>query len=232
MTTYPTFDDVASNRLLLRRGGQAGLAGSGAMFAAFAVVGILGLPDTSTIESLTTYPDIATGRALENSFYLAALVFWAVQFVAIGRALVDPATGRPPLAASVGVFGLIPMAAGALLHISTSALSDRYTDPAATTADRADIELVWHGVQALLDTLLVTGVAIVPLAVVALWRPLVRSKVVGRFSGGAVLALGLIGSVGGAAAVATADVGSAGIVIAVLSLIVVQTVIAWRLVRA
>lgn len=219
------------DRHLLRRGGRAGLAGSAAMLGAFVVVGVVAPPSVSEVESLTTYPDIATGRILENSLYLAALVLWAVQFVAMGRALVDRAIGRPPLSPWIAAFGLVPMAAGALIHISTSLLSDRYTAADATAADRAMIEAGWAAAQSMFDAFLITGAVIVPMAVVALSRALIRSTAVGPVFGRVVLGLGLAGSIGGVVAVVdpTSAPGVAG---SILTTLVAQTLIGWRLVRA
>lgn len=129
------------------------------MVGAFVVVSVFPLPSVSDAESLTTYPDLVTGRVLENSFYLAALVLWAAQFIAIGRALDDPTTGRPPIAPWVGAFGLLPLAAGALIHVSTASLSDRYSAPDATPADQEMMVAAWAAgvASSILTTLAVHG---------------------------------------------------------------------------
>lgn len=217
-------------RAVIRRGGLAALGGAAALFGAFATYPIFDLPSPDGIESLTTYPDIATGRIIENSLYLAAVVLWAVHFLAIGRAVRNPSTGARPLAPSVGVFGLTVLAAGALIHIATSELSDLYIEPAATAAEQANIVLAWQTSQAIFDTLLVTGAAIVPLAMIAVSWSLIRTHVVDRLSGGVALALGIVGSVGGAAGV-IAGPGSPGVPVAMLAMFGFHAVIGWRLSR-
>lgn len=218
------------NTALLRRGGQAGLAGAAALVLAFLTYPIFELPDPLLVESLTDYPNIATGRVVENSFYMAALVLWAVHYLAIGRALRDPSTGTRPLAPSIAVIGLVPMIAGALLHISTAELSDLYRDPAASAADQANIVLVWQAVQSVFDTLLVTGAAIVPVAMAVVAWSLHRAEAIGRISGLFAVGLGVVGSIGGAAAVIGGP-SSPGVIASVLSMIVFHVVVGWRLVR-
>jgi hypothetical protein len=61
-------------RPLLRGAGITGISGSLLMLAAFVVVGALGLPDTSTAESLQRFPEIQQARVVENLLYLAAVV--------------------------------------------------------------------------------------------------------------------------------------------------------------
>ena len=164
----PTGDGQVVDRAMIRRGGLAGLGGSAALFAAFATYPIFDLPEVDKVESLTNFPEIVTGRIFENSLYLAALVLWAVHFVALGRAVRTTANPTRSLVPVVGVFGLMIMAAGALIHVATLELSDRYIAAAGNETLQANIVLVWQGAQAIFNTLLVTGAAIVPLAMAVL----------------------------------------------------------------
>jgi len=215
----------------LRRGGLAGLAGVAALFGAFLPYPIFDLPNPDAVESLTTYGDIATGRIIENSFWLAALVLWAVHFLAIGRALRDRLPGSGSPFPAVAVFGLVPMAAGALIHVATMELSDLHNEPAATAADQANVVLTWQAVQAVFNALLVTGAAIVPVAMVAIAWSLKAAGLVGRFSGGIALAMSLLGLVGGVIAV-VAGANSVGVQIAVLSMLCFHAIVGWRLARS
>ncbi|MEL6983375.1 MAG: hypothetical protein AAFO29_13200 [Actinomycetota bacterium] len=182
------------------------------------------------VESLTNYPELATGRILENSLYLAALVLWAVHFVALGRSARDNATGKPSLAPVVGVVGLSVMAAGALIHVTTAEFSNRYVD-AGSAAEQADIVLAWDTTQILFNALLVTGAAIVPVAMVALGWSLMRTQVLGRVSGVAALSLGVVASIGGAAGV-VAGPDSPGVPIAVLTMVIFHALVGGRIVRS
>ncbi len=237
---------TAADDSATRRGGLAGLGGAAALVAAFFTYPIFDLPSVDEVESLTNYSELATGRVVENSLYLAALVLWAVHFVAMGRTgrqtadggTADSATphgestnGGPLLAPVVGVFGLVVMATGALIHISTSALSDLYIGAAGSAAEQAEIVLVWQALQAVFNTLLVTGVAIVPFAMVTLAWSLIKNGAVGRLSGGIALALGAAAAVGGAAGV-IGGADSPGVPVAVLSMLVYHAIIGWRLVRS
>lgn len=221
-----TADGVAG----VRRGGLAGLAGVAALFGAFLPYPIFGLPNPDDVESLTTFADITTGRIIENTFWLAALVLWAVHFMAIGRALRNRSDEERSFLPAVAVFGLAPMAAGALIHVATMELSDLYTDPATTAADQANIVLTWQAVQAVFNTLLVTGAAIVPVAMVAIAWSLLSAGLLGRLSGGIALAISVLGVVGGAIAI-VAGANSAGVQLAVLSMLVFHAVVGWRLFR-
>jgi hypothetical protein len=213
-----------------RSGGLAGIGGAVALFAAFTTYPIFDLPSVDEIQSLTDYPELATGRILENSLYLAALVLWAVHFVAIGRSA-RSATGKPSLAPVAGVVGLSVMAAGALIHVTTAELSDRYIDAAGSAGDQADIVLAWDTVQILFNALLVTGVAIVPVAMAALGWSLMRTQVIGRLSGVVALSLGVVASIGGAAGV-IAGPSSPGVAIAVLVMVIFHALVGWRMVRS
>lgn len=212
----------------LRYGAMAGLAGVAALVGAFLPYPILGLPNPEALESLTTYPEIATGRVIENSFWLVALVLWAVHFMAIGRRLRDRSEGTGSFFPALAVFGLAPMAAGALIHVSTMQLSDLYVEPGA---DRASITLVWQAIQAVFDTLLVTGAAIVPAAMVGTVWALWRAGLVSRVSGAAALAFSVVGVVGSIVAV-IGGANSSGVELAVLAMLGFHAVVGWRLTRS
>lgn len=221
--------EVEGIKATQRRGGLAGIAGSVALIAAFLPYPIFGLPEPDDVKSLTDYPELATGRVIENSFYLLALVLWAVHFLAIGRVVRGPATGARLFAPAIAVFGLVPMAAGSLIHVSTSELSALYVD-STTAADQGDVILAWQSLQALFNTLLVVGVAIVPLAMLGTAWALFRTETVGRVVGGVALALGIVGSIGGIAGVVGGS-GSPGVPVAVLAMLVFHGLVGWRLTR-
>ena len=63
-----------------RWGGVAGIAGGILLIASAAVVGALGLPDASDVETLTDFEHIESGRIAEHFLYLGALILFACTF--------------------------------------------------------------------------------------------------------------------------------------------------------
>ena len=80
--------DRTPDRRLCRWGGVAALGGVLLMVGTAVVVGVLGLPDASDVETLTDFADIETGRIFEHFFYLGAVVMFALHALALHRLLV------------------------------------------------------------------------------------------------------------------------------------------------
>ncbi|MDH3299422.1 MAG: DUF4386 domain-containing protein [Acidimicrobiia bacterium] len=197
--------DHAVNQLI-RWGGVSGVAGFAALLCSFVVVGSLGLPDASDVETLTDFADIESGRIAEHFLYLGALMFFALNLVVLYRLLRASHLAAALFGTVVASFGYAIMAAGSLLHVSTSPLSELYTAADATPEDLRAIEYAWHGAQSVFDTLLTTGVLLVPIGIVlfgvAMWQaPTVRRGLVFL-----TLGLGLVGTVG--AVIAVVEPGS------------------------
>ena len=104
-------------------------------------------------------------RTLENALYLAVLVLWIAPFLALDRALSNARPALAKYASVVAVVGLGVLAAGALPHAASVALSDAYHLATATDVERAALAATWAGNQATMTMLLVTGLAIVPVGV-------------------------------------------------------------------
>lgn len=85
--------------------------------------------------------------------------------------------------------------------------------------------------QAVFDTLVITGVAIVPVAMATLAWSMMQSDVFGRVVGGVALALSMAGAVGGAGAVIVGP-DFAGIQVAMLSMVVFHAIVGWRMLRS
>lgn len=113
-TAHPEFrPEITSNfeveeRAARHRGGVAGLAGSVGLVLAAAVYPIFDMPSPDHIDSLINYRDFATGRIIENSAYMAALLLWAISLMAIGRTLRNRHTGTRPMAPAIALIGLGP----------------------------------------------------------------------------------------------------------------------------
>ena len=150
-------------RQLLRGAGVTGIAGSLLVLAAFGLVGALGLPDTSSAESLLRFPDIQHARAAENLLYLAGVVLWAVHSDLLHRLLRTTAPVLSAAARTIGLLGGAVLTAGALLNVATATMSQAYRQ--AAEADRAGVLLAWQAGQGVLDAMLVAGALLLPVSV-------------------------------------------------------------------
>lgn len=214
------------DRQLSRWGGVAALAGVGLMLGAIVVVGALGLPDASDVETLTDFADIEAGRIAEHFLYLGALVLFALHVLVLQRLLVVAAPAASLFGAAVAEFGLGIMAASALLHVSTSPLADLYAAPDASPEDRQAIEYAWHGAQSVFDTMLATGVLLVPIGIVLLGIAMRSAAAFGPRLSWTAIALGVVGVVG--AVIAIIVPGSAFSAASVLAIVMFHAITGWR----
>jgi hypothetical protein len=227
MTAVPEFDHDEG---VVRWGGLAGILGGILFIAVFVIVGVfVGAVPADPAEAIARFPDIRAARTVENGLYLVVLILWAVHFVALGRVL-RVARPAPALFGSVlGIAGLVVLAAGALPHAASVAISDLYHAPTATPGDQATLALVWQAIQAIFNALLVTGLVILPLSLLALGVAMLGSPAFGRAYGWASVALGVVAA---AAAVALLiDPLSLVAVVGVFALIVFHLAVGWRMYR-
>jgi hypothetical protein len=205
-----------------RWSGLAGIAGSALFIGVFVFVGVVVGADAS----ISAFPDLRLGRTVENVLYLAALIAWVAPFLALRRWL-----GSSELAgfgSALGVVALAMLAAGALPHVAGVPISDLYHAPGATAADQAALAATWQGTQAIATMLLVTGLAILPIGVIALGAAMLRSPGFGRGAGWISIALGVIGLA--VATVLVVDPLSPVAVIGFVAVICFHAVVGWRLV--
>lgn len=219
--------EKGADRQLLRWGGVAGVAGAVSMFAALMVVTVLGLPDASDVETLTDYPDIAAGRMAEHFLYLGALVFFALHVLALYRMLRTAHPAASLFGAATAVMGFITMAAGSMLHISTAPLSDLYET--AEAGDLAAIEAAWVGAQSVFDTMLATGVLLVPIGLTLLGLAMRSFPAISSSIMWLTLGLGGVGIIG--AVIAIIDPGSMFSALSVLGMTVVMLATGWQMLR-
>lgn len=218
--------DPTADRQLLRWGGGAGLAGVLALFGSFVVVTAFGLPDASDVETLTDFADIEAGRIAEHFLYLGSLMLFALHGFVLHRVL-RPAHQAAALFGTVfAAFGLVIMAASSLLHVSTAPLADLYTAPEATPEDLRAIEFAWHGAQSVFDTMLTTGVLLVPIGIVFLGLAMRQAPVFGSRLALFSIGTGLAGTVG--AVIAIVDPGSLFAAVGVLAIVVFHLAAGWR----
>jgi len=211
---------------LSRWGGFAGVGGALLLVASAVVVTALELPDASDVETLTDFADIEAGRIAEHFLYLGALVLFALHVLVLHRLLRSAHPGASLFGTAVAEIGLVIMAASSLLHVSTSPLAELYTDPDTPVGDLDAIEYVWHGAQSVFDTMLATGVLLVPIGIVLLGVAMSRVAAFGSRLSMFAIALGVVGAVG--AVIAVIDPGSMFSAASVLAIAVFHLVVGWR----
>ena len=149
--------------------------------------------DITPEQSLTRFPEISAARTVDNSLYLGVLLLWLVHSLALYRAL-RPRSPTPALVGTVlSILGLTLLAAGALPHVATAPLSDLYHAPGATAQDQATLVLVWHGIAAMFNALLYTGLVILPLGLIALGKAMLAAPGYGTRISRTTVALGVVG---------------------------------------
>jgi len=212
-----------------RWGGLAGLGGAALMLGAGVVVGALGLPDADDVETLRDFADIESGRLAEHFLYLGALMLFALHVLALHWLL---RVAHPPAAlfgTVMAAFGLVIMAASSLLHVSTSPLADLYTAPDTSPEELRAIEYAWHGAQSVFDTMLATGVLLVPIGIVLLGVAMRNAPAFGARLGSLSIALGTIGIIG--AVIAIVDPGSIASAASVLAIALFALSTGWRMLK-
>ncbi len=220
-------DDRPPDARLRAWGGAVGIGGVLMLLGSVIVVVSLGLPDASDVETLRDFDDIRSGRIAEHLFYLGALVSFALQIVVLQRLLDTVDRAASLFGAVVGSFGFAILAASSMLHVSTAALSDRYADPGASASDRAAIEHSWAGAQSVFDTMLVTGLLLVPVGIVLIGVAMWRASWCGPWLARTSIGLGVLGFAGALAeAIDTSNDLSA---ISVLAMTVFAVTVGWRM---
>ncbi len=218
--------EQASDHQLNRWGGIAGLAGVILMLAAGVVVGAFGLPDASDVETLRDFADIESGRIFEHFFYLGAVMMFALHVLVLYQMLRTAHPAAALFGAAMALFGFVIMAASSLLHVATSPLAELYTAPDTPPEDLRAIEYAWYGAQSVFDTMLATGVLLVPIGIVLLGIAMRSAAAFGsRLSTFSIL-LGVVGVIG--AVIAIVDPGSAFAAASVLTIVAFHLSTGWR----
>ena len=203
-----------------RWSGLAGIAGGLLFIFVFIFVGVVVGADTS----IATFPEIRAGRTIENTLYLAVLLLWVAPFLALGRALRETSPAAATYGSVVGIVGLGILAAGALPHAASVSIANLYHAPGA---DQAALAAAWQVNQAIMNMLLVTGLAILPVGVIGLGVAMHGSPVFGKGIARASVALGLIGVA--AAVVLLVDPLSPIAMVGFFALIAFHVAVGWTL---
>jgi hypothetical protein len=196
------------------------------MLGSVVVVVGLGLPDASDPETLTDFADIESGRIAEHFLYLGALVLFALHAFVLQRLLRPAHPAAALFGTVVAAFGLVIMAASSMLHVSTAPLADLYTAPDASADDQQMIEYAWYGAQSVFDTMLATGVLLVPIGIVLFGIAMRNSPAFGPRLTWLTIGLGVVGVIG--AAIEAIDTGSDLSAASVLAIVVFNLSVGWR----
>ncbi len=234
ITTSPRIDSTPvatdpGDHRLQRWGGVAGLAGAAFLVGSGLVVGIMGLPDASDVETLTDFADIESGRIAEHLLYLGALMLMALHVLVLDRLLRRDHPAASLFGTAMAEFGLVIMAASSLLHVATAPLADLYTAADTPPEDLRSIEYAWHAGQSVFDTMLTTGVLLVPIGLILFGVAMRAGSVFGPRLAWLTLGLGVLGTVG--ALIAIVVPGSMFAAVSVLAMVVFSASSGWHLRR-
>jgi hypothetical protein len=212
---------------VLRWGGLAGILGAIIFVLVFVVVIVFVGADPAQPEGeLMRFPDIRAARTVEDGLYLVVLILWVAHFLALYRAL-RGASLAPALFGSVlGIVGLGVQATGALPHVATAPISDRYHAPRSTPEDQATLVLMWQATEGIFDALFGAGLLLVPIGFIALGVAMLGVPAFGTGFSGVSVVLGVVGVV--AASVLLVDPLSLSAFVGVLALIVFHLVVGWK----
>jgi hypothetical protein len=218
---------MEEERTVLLWGGLAGILGGIIFILVFVVVIAFVGPDPAQPEGLVQrFPNIRAARTVENSLYLVVLILWVTHFLALYRALRGTSLAPALFGSVLGILGLGVLAAGALPHVATAPISDRYHAHGATPADQATLVLLWQATEGIFNELFVVGLLLLPIGLIALGVAMLRAPAFGKGFGGVSVGLGVVGVV--AASALVVDPLSPIAPVGVLALIVFHLVLGWK----
>ena len=196
------------------------------MLCSVAVVLGLDLPDASDPETLTDFADIEPGRIAEHFLYLGALISFALHAFVLHRVLRPAHAAAALFGTVVASFGLVIMAASSMLHVATAPLHELHAAADTPAEDRQMIEYAWQGAQSVWDTMLVTGVLLVPIGIVLFGIAMRAAPSFGPRLTWLTIGLGSVGVIG--AAIELIDPSSDLSAAAVLAIVVFNLTVGWR----
>jgi hypothetical protein len=221
---------IEQEQSVLRWGGLAGVLGSIIFILVFIIViAFVGSEITELNGWIVRFPEIRAVRTVENSLYLVTLMLWVIHFLSLYRALRGVRLAPALFGSVVGISGLVVLMAGALPHIATTPLSDLYHAPGATPEDQVTLVLIWQATQGIFDTLLITGLVLLPISMIALGVAMLKTPTFGKGFSGVSVILGVAGAI--AAFILLIDPHSPIAVVGVFALILFHLVLGWKVYR-
>ena len=212
-------------RSVLKWGGLAGMVGSLVLVIVFVIVGVF---VGSNPHEPMDFPGIRVARTFEDGLYLLVMVLWIPLFLALYRALRHERLAPALFGSALGIVGLVVLAAGALPHITTLAVSDLVHAPGATIGNEAALEL-WKAAYAVFDALLTAGLILATIGVTCLGAAMIKNPKFGKGIGWTSVVLGVAGVIGASVPLWNPD--SPATVVAVLGLIVFCAASGWKTYR-
>ena len=213
----------------IKWGGLAGILGSLCLIAVFVfLAALVGLETLDVEEELQRYPEIRTTRVVENSMYLVAIALWAVHTAALFLALRRTSLA-PALVGSVMMgLGLIVLATGAIPHTMTDPISALYHAPGATPETQAMSVVAWHVIQGIVDTLVITGLALTPIGMGFLGLAMLSHATYQSWFGWTSILFAVAGAASAVSIVMTpSDIAAIG----VFAVIFFNIIVGWRTFR-
>jgi hypothetical protein len=217
--------EVEQEKSVLRWGGLSGMVGSIVFVIVFVIVAVFVGSDPNEPMG---FPGIRVARAFEDGLYLAVMILWIPLFLALYRALRQERLAPALFGSVLGVGGLVVLAAGALPHITTLAVSDLVHAPGATINNEAALEL-WKASYAVFDALLIVGLILATIGVACLGAAMIKNPKFGRGIGWTGVVLGVAGAA--AASVDLWNPDSPAAAVAMVGLIVFCAAAGWKTYR-
>jgi hypothetical protein len=216
-----------AQRGVQRSGGLAGIAGSVLFLAVFVIVGVFAGPEPAgPAGPISRFLEIRTARTVENGLYLAVLMLWACLSLGLSHRLLSSRPAPAIFGGGLNLLGLAVLAAGALPHVVTLGLAQRYHAAEATAGERETLVLQWQAVQGMFDALLITGLLMMAVGVTLFARAMFA---IGKGTAVAALVSGIISLA--AAVAALIDPHSMFAALCVFALIGFHFVAGWKLYR-
>jgi hypothetical protein len=217
---------VEQERGVLKWGGLGGLAGSFLLVIVFAIVAVFVGSDSN---EPIGFPAIRVARTIEDGLYLLVMVLWIPLFLALYRALRHERLAPSLFGSALGIVGLVMLAAGALPHVATLAVSDLVNSPGATLGEQNAQEL-WTAAYAVFDALLVVGQIVTTIGIACLGAAMVKAAKFGRVVGWTSVVIGVAGA--GASVVSLWNPGSSAAIVAMAALIIFGAFAGWKTYRS
>ena len=217
--------DVEQERSVLKWGGLGGMVGSIALVVVFVIVAVFVGSDPNEPMG---FPAIRVARTFEDGLYLAVMILWIPLFLALYRALRHERLAPALFGSALGIVGLVVLAAGALPHITTLAVSDLVHAPGETISNEAALDL-WKAAYAVFNALLTVGLILATVGVICLGAAMIKSPKFGKGIGWTSVALGVAGVI--AASVQLWNPDSPAPMVAMVGLIVFCAVSGWKTYR-